>query len=287
MALLSLFAGRSRAAASEPNGLPSLTAGNVRSEPVFAPRRAASSFLAAPPNTRLPNVLGAQPQTFARGREVTALLLWTFAVFLSLALASYAGDPAAPPITDGPPQILGENWVGPVGASVAKAFVTLVGVAAWVVPLEAMLLGIPYVRGRKTNATPARLAGDLLMVVIGAALVQVGGPGKMAFGHHPAGGMIGELFGELARSLFSTVGSFLVGFALLGLILIGRATFSFIALVRWVGRLGTVSAEKTAVGARSVAGAWAKARELDREKEEQRRKDDAPIIVARGRGCGS
>jgi S-DNA-T family DNA segregation ATPase FtsK/SpoIIIE len=259
----------------------------VRSEPVFAPRRAASSFLAPPPNTRHPNVLGVQPQTFARGREVTALLLWTFAVFLSLALASYAGDPAAPPITDGPPAFLGENWVGPVGAAVAKAFVTLVGVAAWVVPVEALLLGIPYVRGRKTNATPARLAGDLLMVVIGAALVQVGGPGKMAFGHHPAGGMIGELFGELARSLFSTVGSFLVGFALLGLILIGRATFSFIALVRWVGRLGTVSAEKTAFGARSVAGAWAKARELEREKEAQRRKDDQPIIAGPPSGAAT
>lgn len=245
-----------------------------------------------PSNTRLPSVLGAQPPQFARGREVAALLLWTFAVFLSLALASYAGDPSAPaavPGTEGPPvpPLTGENWVGPVGAAVARAFVTLVGVAAWVVPLEALLLGIPYVRGRKTNATPARLAGDILMVVIGAALVQVGGPGKMLFGHHPAGGMIGELFGELARSLFSTVGSFLVGFALLGLILIGRATFSFIALVRWLARLGSVSAEKTASGARSVAGAWAKARELDREKEEQRRRDEEPLIAGPASGAAT
>jgi S-DNA-T family DNA segregation ATPase FtsK/SpoIIIE len=241
----------------------------------------------------MPSVLGTQPQTFARGREITALLLWTFAVFLCLALASYAGDPAAvavAPVADGPPvppAIIGENWVGPVGAAVARAFVTLVGVAAWVVPIEALLLGIPYVRGRKTNATPARLAGDLLMVVIGAALVQVGGPGKMAFGHHPAGGMIGELFGELARSLFSTMGSFLVGFALLGLILISRAHFSFIALMKWIGRLGSVSAEKTATGARSVAGAWAKARELDREKEAQRRKDEEPLIAGPASGAAT
>ena len=82
--------------------------------------------------------------------------------------------------------------------------------------------------------------------------------------------MIGELFGELARSLFSTVGSFLVGFALLGLILIGRATFSFIALMRWIGRLGSVVGREDRGGARSVAGAWAKARELEREKEAQR-----------------
>lgn len=163
----------------------------------------------------------------------------------------------------------------------------LVGVAAWVVPFEALLLGIPYVRGRKTNATPARLAGDLLMVIIGAALVQVGAPGKLAFGHHPAGGMIGELFGEVARSLFSTIGSFLVGFALLGLILIGRATFSFIALLRWIARLGTVSAEKTAGGARSVAGAWAKARELEREKEAIRHKENEPRIAGLPSGAAT
>ena len=289
MAFLSLFAarsahvGRSRDPA-EPAGVHN--PGNTRSEPVFAPRRG-SGLIPMPANTRLPSVLGAQPHTFARGREVAALLLWTFAVFLALALASYAGDPAGTLTAEGQPAVFGENWVGPVGATIARSFVLLVGVAAWVVPLEALLLGIPYVRGRKTNATPTRLAGDILMVVIAAALLQVGGPGKLAFGQHPAGGMIGELFGELARSLFSTIGSFLVGFALLGLILIGRATFSFIALLRWIARLGSMSAEKTAGGARSVAGAWAKARELEREKDAQRKKDDEPLIAGAPSGAAT
>jgi len=288
MAFFSLFGSpgaRSRTSTDAvvvPNRAP---AANTRSEPVFAPRR--SGLLPAPANTRLPSVLGPQPLTFARGREVTALLLWTFAVFLALGLASYAGDPQGTLTAEGQPVVIGENWVGPVGASIARAFVLLVGIAAWVVPIEALLLGIPYVRGRKTNATPARLAGDILMLVIAAALLQVGGPGKLAFGHHPAGGMIGELFGELARSLFSTIGSFLVGFALLGLILIGRATFSFIALLRWIARLGSVSAEKTAGGARSVADAWAKARELEREKEAQRRRDEAPVIAGPASGAAT
>ncbi|HVH40689.1 MAG TPA: DNA translocase FtsK 4TM domain-containing protein, partial [Labilithrix sp.] len=168
---------------------------------------------ALPPNTRAPSVLGAQPQSFARGREVAALLLWTLAVFFALALASYAGDPAATAPPD-PQTITGENWVGPVGAAVARCVVSLVGLMSWVVPLEALLLGIPFVTGRKSRATPARMAGDILLVVIGASLIQVGWPTKVAFGHHPAGGMVGELFGEIGRSLFSTVGSFLVGFAL-------------------------------------------------------------------------
>jgi S-DNA-T family DNA segregation ATPase FtsK/SpoIIIE len=294
MAILSLFAGNrardTRNATAEGAGDPVsevLPRANVASgtsasrapagEPVFAPRRPAFQL---PANTKHPAVIGAQPQTFARGREAMALLLWTFAVFLSLALASYAGDPqAVSPLPEGVVPVRGEDWVGPVGAFAARAFVGLVGLAAWVVPLEALLLGIPFVRGRRSNATPARMAGDVLMVIIGAALMQVGGPGKMAFGRHPAGGLVGELFGEVARSLFSTVGSFLVGFALIGLILIGRASFSFIALMRWFARLFHLSAERTASGARSVADAWAKARELDREREEERRRADEPQIV--------
>ena len=128
MAFLSLFAGRSRGGPVSEVVPVSAPRGNTRAEPVFAPRRSGPSLLLAPANTRMPSVLGLQPQTFARGREVAALLLWTFAVFLCLGLGSYAGDPAAPAVTDGPPAILGENWVGPVGAAVAKAFVTLVGV---------------------------------------------------------------------------------------------------------------------------------------------------------------
>lgn len=304
MALLSLFStARSRASSPE-SGIVEVprTAGNFRSEPILTPRVRSADFassnaslnvargpLAGTGNTRLATVLGAQPQNFARGREVAALLLWTFAIFLSLALASYAGDPQATPVPDGAfdPAVTGSDWVGFVGATFARWFVSLVGVTAWIVPLEAVLLGIPFVRGKKSNATPARLAGDVLMVVIGAALVQVGAPGKLAFGKHPAGGVVGELFGEIARSLFSTAGSFLVGFALIGLILIGRASFSFIALMRWIARLGTVSAERTANGARSVADAWRTARELEREEQEQRRKEEEPRIELRADGSAT
>jgi DNA segregation ATPase FtsK/SpoIIIE, S-DNA-T family len=226
-----------------------------------------------PANTKLPSVLGAQPASFARGREVAALLLWTFAVFLALGLASYAGEPSVPGQES--TGLTGENWVGAVGAMVARAFVSAVGVMAWIVPIESVLLGIPFVRGKKSNATAARLAGDLLMIVIGAALVQVGWPGKTAFGKFPAGGMIGELFGEIARSLFSTVGSFLVGFALIGLILIGRASFSFIALMRWLARVGRVLHAKTTTTIASITQAWKEARELEAKKKI----DEQPTIA--------
>ncbi len=228
-------------------------------------------------------MLGAQPHTFARGREVAALLLWTLAVFFSLALASYAGEPtpASGPV-DPATAISGENWVGPVGAAVARAAVSLVGLMSWVVPFEALLLGIPFVTGKRSRATAARMAGDILLVVIGASLVQVGWPTKVAFGLHPAGGQIGELFGEIARSLFSTVGSFLVGFALVGLILIGRASFSFIALMRALARLGRLIVARIQGATHSVADAWKKARELERTRAEQERIASEPHIAVPG-----
>jgi S-DNA-T family DNA segregation ATPase FtsK/SpoIIIE len=211
---------------------------------------------------RNPTVLGRGAAAFGRSREVAALVVWTLALFLALALASY-------------PQ---PNWVGPVGEVFAGWLASLVGSVAWALPLELFLLGIPLVRGKESAATPGRIAGDLLMAVVAAALVQVGSPGQQSFGSVPAGGLVGELFGELARSLFSTAGSFLVGFACLGLILIGRAAFSFIALARLVARIATRVAGWTTATSIAVRDAWHKARSLDRERQEIERLAKEPHI---------
>jgi S-DNA-T family DNA segregation ATPase FtsK/SpoIIIE len=252
--------------------------------PLIAPRRLPDGYappspgsdsgrgppLPLPPNTRTHG-----PQ--ARGREVAALLLWTVAVFLLLAMGSYLGAPAIDGAT--PTTLSGPNWVGPVGETCARGLVTLLGVVAWAVPVEMMLIGIPFVRGKPNPATPARLAGDLLIAVVASALVQVGWPAREAFGHHTASGLVGELFGELARSLFSTIGSFLVGFASLGLILISRATFSFIRTMQALGHWSTRGALGTAAGARTVAAAWKTARELERDEEEAARSASRPHIA--------
>ncbi len=201
---------------------------------------------------------------YGRGREVAALVVWTLAIFLVLALASYPLD----------------NWVGPVGEVFAQGLASLVGVVAWALPLELFLLGIPLVRGRESAATPGRVAGDLLMAVVAAALVQVGWPGRTAFGSLAAGGLVGELFGELARSLFSTAGSFLVGFACLGLVLIGRAAFSFIAFARLVARVATATAAWIAGATKALKEAWGQARALERERSLTEKAASLPRIAA-------
>jgi DNA segregation ATPase FtsK/SpoIIIE, S-DNA-T family len=233
--------------------------------PLFAPRPPQD----VPANTRLAKIVGPGAGAYARGREVAALLFWTLALFLGLALGSYVDVGGVS---------TGGDWVGPVGAAVARALVSAVGIIAWSLPFEAVLLGIPFVRGKRSLITPARVAGDIVILILAAALVQVGWPGKTAFGDHAAGGAVGELFGELARSLFSTIGSFLVGFALLGLILIGRASFSFIALVNAIAHLGKTGALGTATGAKSVAEAWRAARQIEKEKAEAERIAKLPKI---------
>ena len=215
------------------------------------------------PNVKL-RIVGPQAG-HARGREAVALVLWVGATFITIALASYG---------------TGANAVGPVGEASAGGLVWLVGVVAWVVPFELILLGVPFVRHKDSLFTPARIAGDLLMAVVAAALVQVGWPGKTAFEGHVAGGAVGELFGEVARALFSTVGSFLVGFACIGLLLISRAAFSFIALMNWLGRFGARSAIGTARGARTVAEAWKTARDIEREEKERERLAGLPKVIA-------
>jgi S-DNA-T family DNA segregation ATPase FtsK/SpoIIIE len=216
-----------------------------------------------PANTRIPTVLGRGAAAYGRTREVAALVLWTLALFFALALASYQGDPGG---STGPVTPPGPDWVGPVGAFGARGLVSLVGLVSWALPLELMLMGIPLVRGKESPATAGRIAGDLLLAVVTAALVQVGSPGRTAFGTHAAGGIVGELFGEVARSLFSTAGSFLVGFACLGLILIGRAAFSFIAFARLVARVASRVAAWMAETSKAVRDAWMQARALERER---------------------
>jgi S-DNA-T family DNA segregation ATPase FtsK/SpoIIIE len=237
---------------------------------LFAPRRpdtAPSGLAGAATNTRAARAAPAAPSrlsspAFARGREAASLLLFVSAVFLSLAMASFEGNPADLAVE-------GPNWVGPVGASCARFLLGAIGITAWTVPVELLMLAWPLLKNQASIATLTRIAGDFLVVLIVAALTQVALPGSTINGAMPAGGAVGELFGELMRSLFSTIGSFLIGLTAIGLILIGRASFSFIAWAQRATQGTELAASKAAHGAKAVAQAWASAAELRRQREQQ------------------
>jgi len=232
--------------------------------------------------------LGARPgrgRFFGRLFETCALLLFAAAAFLFLALATARVDPLDPAVH-------GANWVGPVGGNVGGVLIQGFGVVAGLLPLEIALCGAPLFRGQRPPALGLRVAGDLIVAIVLSALVQVALPEAVVFGNAPAAGNVGLLFGELMREAFSTLGSFLVALTIVGLILIGRASFSFIAgCQRALELLRLLAARLDALFKRATS-AWTEARKLRSKSERAARAaavpriessaDDAQILLSLG-----
>lgn len=203
-----------------------------------------------------------------RGREAAALVLLTLALYLALGLFSLELTSVGGLSERG-------NWVGPVGAWVARALVASFGFTAWLLPIEIALMVAPLLRDpAEPQPLGMRFATDLTVAVIVASLTHVAFPHLFYKPGLTAGGSVGLFLGELLSSLFSTVGSFLVGGTSIGLILIARSGFSFIewchrvaAFLRWArlavreGVVQLVEAVREALLARAEA---AKARESER-----------------------
>ena len=204
-------------------------------------------------------------------------MLMASALYIALALTSFRGDPARP-------EIVGDDWVGPAGAFVARSAVEAIGLAAWLLPIELALIASPLLNARPSIAGVARFAGDLVVVVILAALGHVAFPTATAFNAMPLGGAVGELFGEVARALFSQVGSYIIGLTVVALILIGRATFSFIDWVKRAERAAVALAERLSAWARALVAAWTTARDIDQQRDEKARREAEPRIGRAGGG---
>ena len=235
----------------------------------FSPRRAPASE-PLPAVTATPS---SPPVVAGRGREAAALLLFAVSCFLCLALGSFRLD-----MND--PSVVGRDWVGPVGALVAGVLVRAFGIVAWLVPLEIALIGLPLLRRKDIGSASLRVAGDLILAIVLASLVRVAAPEVMVFGRVPSGGNVGLVFGELARGLFSAVGSFLVGGTIVGLILLGRSSFSFIGLVQRALAISALLAARARGLSQRLGIAWVQAHQLRKEEREQRREAAVPPITS-------
>ena len=205
-------------------------------------------------------------------RETAALLLMASGLYAALALASFQADPLRP-------ELVGANWVGPVGAVFAGFGARLVGLGAWLLPLELVVLARPLLGDRPIRLSLMRLSGDVLIVVISASLIHIALPTTRAFGGLAVGGSVGELFGEISRGLFSKLGSFLIGLTIVGLILVQRATFSFIELVQRIQASVAKLRARADRGLGAVASAWTAAREVERQRQQELRLSTAPLVA--------
>jgi S-DNA-T family DNA segregation ATPase FtsK/SpoIIIE len=238
---------------------------------LFSARNAleAGSSLPQPTTPALDRPQG--PRFHGRLLEAAALLLFFGAAFLALSLASFRVDPFDPTQN-------GADLAGATGAAVAGILVQGFGVVAWLLPLDLVLLGAPLFRGRTPQNLGYRVAADVLVGVVLSALVQVAAPELTAFGAVSAAGNVGMLFGELSRQAFSTLGSFLVGLTCVGLILIGRSSFSFIEWCQRASDWLTFALRQLSASLARLHEAWSKARALRRADREALTQREAPRI---------
>ena len=188
-----------------------------------------------------------------RRQDVFAILTLTATVLLTLALISYDARNGS------------ANLVGPVGHRLARALMLAFGLVAWFLPLEGGLLTYRLFRRRSAMLGVATMASTLVLVVIGAALAHLLIEPKAVWGASP-GGAVGELLGEVLRSLLGFYGTVIIGFAVLGISVILRTPWTLEEVSAAFARLAHAALAKVRSVFVALREAWAEAREIHQEE---------------------
>ncbi|TFH32264.1 MAG: DNA translocase FtsK, partial [Myxococcales bacterium] len=188
-----------------------------------------------------------------RRQDVRAILTLTATVLLTLALVSYDARNGS------------TNLVGPVGHRFARALMLAFGLVAWCLPFEGALLTYRLFRRRSAMLGLATLASTLVVVVIGAALGHLLVEPHAVWGASP-GGAVGELLGEVLRSLLGFYGTVIIGFAILGSAVILRTPWTLEETAQAFVRVGHAAWTKVQSLFAALREAWAEAREIHDEE---------------------
>ncbi|MEM7447262.1 MAG: DNA translocase FtsK 4TM domain-containing protein [Myxococcota bacterium] len=206
------------------------------------------------------------PHVRSRRHEVFGIICGASTALVALSLYSYDARG-------------GENLVGPVGTAIAASLVNAFGIAAWVIPVELFLSTFRLFGRRSATLGVATVAATLVIVLVACALLHLSIDGVVAFGGHAPGGVLGEVLGEVARSLLGLIGAYVVGASILLITAVLRTPLSIVGTVgrclSWFrdGLLGLWAAGL------SFATAWREARRLELEEREAALEAVAPKIV--------
>ncbi len=201
-----------------------------------------------------------------RRHEILGIVALCLTVLVALSIASYDARG-------------GEDWIGVLGVWIAGVLATAFGIAAWVVPIE---LGLLAVRLFGKNSRPigaGRLASVLVVVLIGCAMLHLAMPDQTVLGGHMPGGAIGEVIGEVLRSLLGLVGAFVVCTTVLLLTIVLRTSLSIVGTYKRLAEVVQTGAQKLLAWARSLIEAFREAREIERQEREAEAERNKPRIV--------
>jgi len=203
-----------------------------------------------PPRAARTGAAGAlrRPSRKEHNLELFGLATLAFSVLVLISLFSY--DPADVSGT-GTAVRTGEtaNVIGPVGANLADLLLHLFGAASFLLAGLLGLVGGVLFFNRKVVVSLPQVVGFLLCGVSLTALTHLLFRGERLLSHLP-GGLAGELFGELGRSMLGSVGSGLLATCIL---LIAVLLATGLSLAAGVRRLGSATA-------RCASATWAGAR---------------------------
>jgi DNA segregation ATPase FtsK/SpoIIIE, S-DNA-T family len=215
-----------------------------------------------------------------RLNELIGFLCLTLALLMAAALFSYSPrdaswDVSAPPIEGGATA----NWIGPVGSYSSDAMFSLLGFAAFLVPIAVGILGWRWFRSRALQSQTATMIGyALLLLSLPAMLSLVKFPDVR--GAIPAGGFVGTLLANALSAGFNK-GAYLVAGAVLITAMFLTTSFSFSGTHAWA------SGPRGPIGAVGKLGILQKARakwhdwRAGREQERMRRRVEANRLEGR------
>ena len=191
-----------------------------------------------------------------RRHEVLGLMMGTLTLLSILALSSFAADPLS-----------SRNLIGPVGVALASGLITVFGIAAWWVPLELGLLTLRLFSGAQTRFGLVSIATTLVFVFFGCALIHISLGDMIIYDGHLAGGAIGELLGEVLRSLLGTVGTYVVGTAIMLVAILLRSPWS-LGDVAFEAREALISIfDRCKENLYAIVDAWHAAKQIESETE--------------------
>ena len=186
-----------------------------------------------------------------RRHEILAVIALTAAILLGLALGS---------------QGLSSNLVGPLGSQVASVVTSAFGIAAWLLPIEAALLAFRLFRQRPALLGVATMATTLVIVLTGCAILHLVTDGGVLFGSYRPGGAVGELFGEVLRSILGYTGSLIVCTAIVVTITVVRTPWTLREILSRFHGYASGGANKVVDGSHAIADAWRQARQLETDR---------------------
>jgi len=174
------------------------------------------------------------PTNNRRLNELLGFLLCVSALLLFLALASYSPlDPSLNSASVLTGSRVARNWIGILGAIGADLLLQFFGIAAFLLPVFALGLGIRWFRSRKVVSPVAKLLGGIWLLMFVPALLALL-PGQWRwFGGPPAEGLLGRVFGDFLIHYLNLIGAYIVSTSMLAVALYFCTAFSFSQVRVW------------------------------------------------------